>query len=76
VNNKIFDAIVCDASGEIKVVAFNDQVDRLYELFIINKVIVKKKKNGKRKSKISDNNYRKWKCENGKCQFSYTFLNA
>ncbi len=38
-DNKVFDAVVCDASGEIKVVGFNEQVDRLYELMGANKVI-------------------------------------
>ncbi len=35
-NKKVFDAIVCDETEEIKVIAFNGQVDRLYELMIFN----------------------------------------
>ena len=37
--NKVFDAIVCDRSGEIKLVAFNEQVDLFYEMIAVNKVI-------------------------------------
>ena len=37
--NKIFDATICDASGEIKLVAFNEEADRLHSNFILNKVI-------------------------------------
>ncbi|CAF1413702.1 unnamed protein product [Adineta steineri] len=29
-NNKVFDGIICDLTSEIKVVGFNEQVDRLY----------------------------------------------
>lgn len=38
VGNKMFDAIACDRSGEIKLVAYNDQVDRFYELVPVNRV--------------------------------------
>ncbi|CAF4143970.1 unnamed protein product [Rotaria sordida] len=37
--NKVFDAIVCDMTGEIKVVAFNENVDRLYENMMIHQVM-------------------------------------
>ncbi len=36
----MFDAIVCDRKGEIKVVAFDDRVDQFYDLIPINKVII------------------------------------
>ncbi|CAF3334255.1 unnamed protein product, partial [Rotaria sp. Silwood2] len=38
-SSKVFDAIVCDFIGEIKVVAFNDDVDRLYNSIIVNHTI-------------------------------------
>ncbi|CAF4515510.1 unnamed protein product [Rotaria sp. Silwood2] len=38
-SSKVFDAIVCNFIGEIKVVAFNDDVDRLYNSIIVNHTI-------------------------------------
>ena len=38
INNKVFDGIVCDMNAEIKVVAFNEEVDRLYNLMNLNQV--------------------------------------
>ncbi|CAF1620560.1 unnamed protein product [Rotaria magnacalcarata] len=38
-SSKVFDAIVCDLSGEIKVVAFNEDVDRLYNSVTLNQLI-------------------------------------
>ncbi|CAF2139242.1 unnamed protein product [Rotaria magnacalcarata] len=38
-SSKVFDAIVCDLSGEIKVVAFNEDVDRLYNSMTLNQLI-------------------------------------
>jgi hypothetical protein len=37
-NSKVFDAIVCDYSGEIKLVAFNEEVDRFYNIINVNQV--------------------------------------
>ncbi len=37
----MFDAIVCDYSGEIKVIGFNEEVDRLYNTLIVNQVTIK-----------------------------------
>jgi hypothetical protein len=39
--NKEFDGIVCDMSGEIKFVCFNEDVDKFYDVLIENKVIKK-----------------------------------
>ncbi|CAF5015062.1 unnamed protein product, partial [Rotaria magnacalcarata] len=39
-NNKVFDAIVCDSDDEIKVVGFNDEVERIYHLMLLNKTII------------------------------------
>lgn len=36
--NQVFDAIVCDSNGEIKIVAFNDEVNRLYININLNQV--------------------------------------
>ncbi|CAF4995878.1 unnamed protein product, partial [Rotaria magnacalcarata] len=38
-SSKVFDAIVCDLSDEIKVVAFNEDVDRLYNSMTLNQLI-------------------------------------
>ena len=38
--NKVVDAVVCDNSGEIKVVGFNNQADRLLEYIKFNQVII------------------------------------
>ncbi|CAF4395330.1 unnamed protein product, partial [Rotaria sp. Silwood2] len=40
-SGKVFDAIVCDFTGEIKIVAFNEDVDRLYNNMIVHQVINK-----------------------------------
>ena len=37
--NKVFDGIVCDRSGEIKLVAYKEQVDQFYELIAVNRVM-------------------------------------
>ncbi|CAF1370045.1 unnamed protein product [Rotaria sordida] len=39
-NSKMFDGIGCDMYDEIKVVAFDEQVDRLYNLMNINQKII------------------------------------
>ncbi|CAF4128008.1 unnamed protein product [Rotaria sordida] len=39
-NSKMFDGIVCDMYEEIKVIAFDEQVDRLYNLMNINQKII------------------------------------
>ncbi|CAF1427877.1 unnamed protein product [Rotaria sordida] len=38
-NGKVFDAIVCDLDGEIKIAAFNEEVDRLYGCMFLNQAI-------------------------------------
>ncbi|CAF5229470.1 unnamed protein product, partial [Rotaria magnacalcarata] len=35
---KVFDAIVCDSSGETKVVAFNDDVDKFFNMMTMKEV--------------------------------------
>ncbi|CAF3352391.1 unnamed protein product [Rotaria sp. Silwood2] len=35
-NNKVFDGIICDQDGKIKVVAFNEEVDRFYDQMNLN----------------------------------------
>ncbi|CAF4403940.1 unnamed protein product [Rotaria sp. Silwood2] len=39
-SSKVFDAIVCDFTGEIKAVAFNEDVDRLYNSMTVNQTII------------------------------------
>ena len=57
--NKVFDAIVSDLNGEIKIVGFNEEVDRLYSSMVLNQV-------GKIRKRLFNiivfigNNYRKW----------------
>lgn len=36
--NKVFDAIVCDETGEIKIAGFNESTDRFLPLISINQV--------------------------------------
>ena len=58
-SNKVFDAIVSDLNGEIKVGGFNEEVDRLYSSVVLNQV----RKIRKRSFNIIffiGNNYRKW----------------
>ncbi|CAF4353779.1 unnamed protein product, partial [Rotaria magnacalcarata] len=38
-NGKVFDALVCDLSGEIKFVAFNDEADRFNNIIVLNQTI-------------------------------------
>ncbi|CAF2680533.1 unnamed protein product [Rotaria sp. Silwood2] len=38
-SNKVFDGIVCDTTAEIKIVAFNEEVDHLYDSININQKI-------------------------------------
>lgn len=40
-NRKVFDAIVCDLNSEIKVVVFDEEVERLYHMMIVKQVILK-----------------------------------
>jgi hypothetical protein len=37
-NSKVFDALICDDTGEIKLVAFNDEVDKFYNSINVNEV--------------------------------------
>jgi hypothetical protein len=38
--NKVVDGILCDNSGEIKIVGFNNEADRLLEYIKLNQVII------------------------------------
>ncbi|CAF1380194.1 unnamed protein product [Adineta ricciae] len=39
-SGRVFDAIVCDRNGEIKVVVFNDDIDRTHPLMELNRKVV------------------------------------
>ncbi|CAF2950321.1 unnamed protein product [Rotaria sp. Silwood2] len=39
-NGRVFDCILCDRNGEVKVVVFNDEGDRIYHLMDLNQKVV------------------------------------